>query len=154
MEIHARGIKIMVTKKMLEGYIHSQKEIEEIKRKISRVEEKILKIENEGTVIDGVTGGNGGIQHFKIEGVRSQKHSELRMVLMGYQENLLKREIKAMQIVNDIELFISEIDDALMRRIIDLRFIERLSWQEVADRIGGNTEDSVRMQFERFMLKQ
>lgn len=144
----------MVTKKMLEGYIHSQKEIEELKKRISRVEEQMIKIENQGTVIDTVTGGIGGIQHFKIEGVQSEKLSKLRIALMGYQENLLKREIKAMQIVNDIELFISEIDDALMRRIIDLRFIERLSWQEVADRIGGNTEDSVRMQFERFIQKQ
>ena len=144
----------MVTKKMLEGYIHYQKEIEEIKRKKAKLEKKIAKIEQEGAVIDTVTGGLGGIQHFKIEGVRSNKHSELRIALKGYEEKLIKREIKAMQIVNDIELFISEIDDALMRRIIDLRFIERLSWQEVADRIGGNTEDSVRMQFERFMQKQ
>lgn len=139
---------------MLEGYIHYQKEIEEIKRKKAKLEKKIAKIEQEGAVIDTVTGGLGGIQHFKIEGVRSNKHSELRIALKGYEEKLIKREIKAMQIVNDIELFISEIDDALMRRIIDLRFIERLSWQEVADRIGGNTEDSVRMQFERFMQKQ
>lgn len=144
----------MVTKKMLEGYIHSQKEIEEIKKKKARVEEQIAKIEQEGVVIDTVTGGLGGIQHFKIEGVRSQKHSELRIVLRDYEEKLIERQIKAMQIVNDIELFISQIDDALMRRIIDLRFIEKLSWQEVADRIGGNTEDSVRMQFERFIQKQ
>ena len=76
-----------------------------------------------------------------------------KLLLNARQETLLKLEIELMQIVNDIELFISSIDDSFMRRIINLRFIERLSWQQVADRIGGNTEDSVRMQFERFMQK-
>lgn len=34
------------------------------------------------------------------------------------------------------------------------RFIENLSWNKVADRIGGgNSEDGVRMSFERFMKK-
>ena len=36
----------------------------------------------------------------------------------------------------------------------DLRIVDNLSWNKVADRIGGgNTEDSVRMSFNRFMEK-
>lgn len=138
---------------MLNQYISVKKEIEETRGKIAKVEKQIAKIEKEGAVIDTVSGGDGGIQHFKIEGFPYPEYTKKKLLLNARQETLLKLEIELMQIVNDIELFISSIDDSFMRRIINLRFIERLSWQQVADRIGGNTEDSVRMQFERFMQK-
>jgi hypothetical protein len=38
-----------------------------------------------------------------------------------------------------------------MRRIIRYRFIDKLSWNAVADKMGGNsTGESVRKIFERF----
>ena len=41
-----------------------------------------------------------------------------------------------------------------MRRIISLRVVDGLSWNKVADYIGGgNTEGSVKMAFQRFMEK-
>ena len=50
------------------------------------------------------------------------------------------------------EEFIASVQDSRIRRIINLRFIEKLSWNKVADRIGGgNTEDSVRKAFDRYM---
>ena len=55
---------------------------------------------------------------------------------------------------NDVEQFLTTITDSRMRRIINLRFIDGLSWNNVADKIGGgNTEDSIRMAFNRFMEK-
>jgi len=39
-----------------------------------------------------------------------------------------------------------------MRRIVTMRVVDSLSWNKVADKMGGyNTEDSVRMAFNRFM---
>jgi len=42
-----------------------------------------------------------------------------------------------------LERYIAGIDDSLIQQIFTLRFINRLSWQQVANRIGGgNTADS------------
>ena len=62
--------------------------------------------------------------------------------------------MELLETLNQVEEFIASVTDSRMRRIITLRFIENLSWNKVADRIGGgNSEDGVRMSFERFMKK-
>lgn len=40
-----------------------------------------------------------------------------------------------------------------MRRIINLRFLENKTWIQIAHIIGGNTESSVKMAFQRFIEK-
>lgn len=48
--------------------------------------------------------------------------------------------------------YIESVEDAQMRLILDLRFAKRLSWVQVAHRIGGgNTEDSVRKACFRYL---
>lgn len=50
--------------------------------------------------------------------------------------------------------YIAGIDDSLMRQIISLRFINGLSWRQVAFHVGGgNTEDGVRIALARFLAK-
>ena len=62
--------------------------------------------------------------------------------------------MELLETLNQVEEFIASVKDSRMRRIITLRFIDNLSWNKVADRIGGgNTEDGIRMSFERFMKK-
>jgi len=48
--------------------------------------------------------------------------------------------------------FIEGVDDEQMRLILRLRFVRLLTWQEVADIIGGNnTTDGVKSTYYRFM---
>lgn len=48
--------------------------------------------------------------------------------------------------------YITGVDDSLMRQILTQRFVEGKSWRQVARAIGGgNTEDSVRQAFHRYM---
>lgn len=142
----------MVTKEILNQYIDLKKEIEETREKIEKNKRQIEKLEKDGNVVDSVTGGKGGIEHFKIEGFPYPEYSRKKTLLYSRQTTLTNLELELMETINQIELFISSVDDSLMRRIINLRFIEKLSWNKVADRIGGaNTEDSVRKSFERFM---
>lgn len=144
----------MVTKKILHEYIDLQREIEETREKIAKVEKQIAKIEKQGAVIDTVSGGDGGIQHFKIEGFPYPEYSRKKTLLYARQTTLTNLEIELMETINEIELFISQIDDSFMRRIINLRFIEKLSWGEVANRMGGaNNEDNIKKAFYRFMEK-
>lgn len=144
----------MVTKKVLDEYIDLQKEIEETREKIKRVESQIEKLEKQGAVFDTVSGGKGGIQHFKIEGFPYPEYSRKKTLLYARQTTLTNLELELMETINDVEIFITQIDDSFMRRIINLRFIEKLSWGEVAKRMGGaNNEDNIKKAFYRFMEK-
>ena len=159
----------MVTKKVLKQYISLKNEVKETKEKIKSLEIQICQISKrlreievkKESVRDKVKGGMGGIQGFQIEGIPIReyqtKKSELMMnnILLNQRKSTLEiLEYELLEKTNEIERFIMGIQDSQMRRIISLRFIENLSWNMVADRIGGNnTEDSIRKAFERFMKK-
>lgn len=159
----------MVSKSVLKQYIDLKAEADEIKEKISKLEKQIGDIEKRikeieeksETVKDKVMGGLGGIQGFKIEGIPMREYEKRKSDLMVKKLLLNQRkstleilEYQIIQQTNDVEEFIASIDDSRMRRIVNLRFIQNLSWNKVADRIGGgNTEDGIRMSFDRFMQK-
>lgn len=155
-----------VTKKMLSEYCDMQAYVKELRRKterlaheIDKLEERIAEIKNNGTVIDSVSGGYGGTQHYVIEGVPTKEYYEKknRLALKKNSYEVLspmlkKEEEKYHTMTCEVEKFITGIDDVYIKRIINLRFIENLSWNEVADCIGGgNTDMSVRQAFHRYM---
>lgn len=48
--------------------------------------------------------------------------------------------------------YIDSVEDSQMRLILKLRYIDRLSWKQVAANIGGgNTADCVRLMVDRFI---
>lgn len=54
-----------------------------------------------------------------------------------------------------LERYIADIPDSLTRQIFTLRFINGLTWYQVAMHIGGgNTEDSVRMACNRYLAAE
>lgn len=142
----------MISKEILIQYSDLQEEVKEVRERIERTEMQIAKIEEDGNVIDTVSGGGGGIQHFKIEGFPYPEYSRKKTLLYARKATLASLELELMETLNQVEEFIASVDDSRMRRIITLRFIDNLSWNKVADRIGGNnTEDSVKKAFYRFM---
>lgn len=144
----------MVTKDILNQYVDLQKEIVEVRQRIRKTEEQIEKIEAEGVVVDKVTGGEGGIQSFRIEGFPYPEYSKKKTLLFARKTTLSALEMEIESTLNQVEDFITNLDDSRMRRIIRLRFVENKSWMQVANAIGGgNTEDGVRMMFNRFMEK-
>ena len=131
-----------MTKEVLSQYSDLQEEIKEVRKKIAKLQDDLKKIESGESVIDTVSGGMGGTQHFKIEGVPYPEYG--RKLL---QDDLLEK-------TNDVEEFIASLDDSRMRRIINFRFLENKSWLQTAYALGGKaTADSVRMEFERFFKK-
>lgn len=142
----------MVSKEILIQYSDLQEEIKEVRQRIEQTERQIERIEQEKTVCDKVRGGEGGLQSFKIEGFPYPEYSRKKTLLYSRKATLTSLEMELLETLNKVEEFIASVDDSRMRRIINLRFIEGLSWNKVADRIGGgNTEDSIRMAFNRFM---
>lgn len=52
----------------------------------------------------------------------------------------------------EVEEYLESIDDSFMRRLIRFRVVDGLKWEEVAIKMGGgNSEDSVRKAFNRFI---
>lgn len=144
----------MVSKEILIQYSDLQEEIKEIRQRIKKTERQIERIEREGTVRDKVMGGDGGLQSFNIEGFPYPEYSRKKTLLHSRKATLVNLEMELLETLNKVEEFIASVDDSRMRRIINLRFVENFSWNKVADCIGGgNTEDSVRKAFARFMEK-
>ena len=142
----------MISKEILIQYSDLQEEVKDVRERIDKTEKQIAKLEVEGNVVDSVSGGNGGTQHFKIEGFPYPEYSRKKTLLYARKATLASLEMELMETLNKVEEFIASVDDSRMRRIITLRFIDNLSWNKVADRIGGNnTEDSVKKAFYRFM---
>ena len=143
-----------VSKEILVQYTDLQKERKEVREKIKKLEKQIEAIENDGNVADKVRGGDGGLQSFKIEGFPYPEYSRKKTLLYMRKATLSELEMELIETLNEVEEFITTIKDSHMRRIISLRVVDGLSWNKVADRIGGgNTDDSVRKAFDRFMEK-
>lgn len=155
-------------KEILMQYADTAKEVKEIRKKIDglqkripRLEERLREIENGETVIDKVRGGSGGMQSFVIEGIPTKEYSDKktelsikRMLLKERKDMLEILELELLRQTNDVERYIRSVKDSQIRRIISLRVIESLSWNEVADEMGGgNTEDSVKKAFYRYVEK-
>ena len=143
-----------ISKEVLIQYSDLQKECKEVREKIEKLEKQIAKIEEDGAVIDKVRGGDGGLQSFKIEGFPYPEYSRKKTLLYARKATLSELEMELLETLNEVEAFIASVKDSHMRRIISLRVVDGLSWNKVADYIGGgNTEGSVKMSFQRFMEK-
>ena len=140
-----------ISKEILIQYSDLQQECKEVREKIEKLERQIAKIEADGAVVDKVRGGLGGLQSFKIEGFPYPEYSRKKTLLYARKATLSELEMELLETLNEVEEFIASISDSHIRRIINLRVIDGLSWNEVARKIGGNTEDSVKKAFYRFM---
>lgn len=143
-----------ISKEILIQYSDLQQECKEVREKIEKLEKQIDRIEKDGNVIDKVRGGEGGLQSFKIEGFPYPEYNRKKTLLYARKATLVELEMELLETLNQVEEFIASIKDSHIRRIISLRIVDNLSWNKVADRIGGgNTEGSVKMAFQRFMEK-
>ena len=66
------------------------------------------------------------------------------------KEKLQQRADELIDLVSEINRYVENIDDSLIRQIIILRHVNGLTWDQVAASIGGgNTGDSVRKMHDR-----
>jgi hypothetical protein len=148
--------KELKIKQILEQLVDLREEYKDKKGAIERLEEYIAKLEQEGySEIDSVTGGNGGKQHFLIEGfpypLYSKKKTQLQMRKMALEE--IKKTI--LEQITIAEKLINEQENSRIRRLLTYRYIDDMSWIQIATRMGGkHTADSCRVTVERFFKEQ
>ena len=90
-------------------------------------------------------------QHFKVQGTTFTVKDDSRL---RYEEKLLEQQkAKAEQVKLQVEEWMLTIPSR-MQRIIRYRYLEGMTWEKVAVRIGRRaTGESVRKEFENFLKK-
>lgn len=144
---------------LVREYGEVREKIWSINRKIERIEQRMKSIEQEGVVKDKVYGGEGGVQGFVIEGYASGDYSrtktslqQQKLLLLNTQATLNKLSVDIQAERCRIEEFIAHIPDSHIRRILNYRLVKGMQWEDIAIRMGGgNTADSVRMAYKRYI---
>lgn len=143
-------------KRALEQYNSLKQEKADNERIIKNIEKRIAELEEKGyKEKDSVSGGRGGIQHFSIEGFPYPRYHREKSLLILRKKRWSETEEKLDKQISEIEEYLNSIDDSQMRRMIKYKYIEELSWQQVAERMGGgNTADGCRKALDRYLKKQ
>lgn len=129
-----------MTKKELSQLYWLNREIEADKRKLEELRLAAV----------SATAKITGLPH--VTGVRD-KVGEIA-VLIEEQSRLI--ELKKKQTVieyNRLMRYINSVDDSLMRQILTLRYVNGLSWQQVAFSIGESDESYPRRKHNEFLRK-
>ena len=138
-------------KNILNDYIDACALVQETERDI-----RALKKKRKTIIQTNVSGSNPDFpyqpQHFKIEGTTFTYADDSAL---RWDEGLLeRRKANAEKIKLNVEEWMLTIP-ARMQRIIRWKFVEELTWEEVAVKMGRKaTGDSVRLEFQRFMAEK
>lgn len=138
----------MVDKNTLKEYIDACRLVEETEEDIKRLRKKKKTI-----LTDHVKGSNPEFPYqpksFKVAGVAYTYTDEER--LESEERILEERKAAAADCKVKVQKWMNTIPKR-MQRIVRFKYIEGLSWEAVADRIGrGATKDSIRMELDRFL---
>ena len=143
----------MSLKEALDQYTAVRKEREYIAEKVMTLERQIDRMEQSGyNVKDTVRGGEGNMHHYTIEGFPYESYSRQKTLLRVRRQQLIDRDEKLAELETQVEKFLNDVPDSRMRQMIAYRYIENMSWVQVADRMGGNnTADGCRKMVDRFL---
>ena len=128
-----------MTKQELSQLYYLNREIVEEKRKLAELEAAAT---NTTTKITGMPHASG-----------VSRTSESVAILIAEQRDLVELKVKQSVIeYNRLNRYISDLADPLIRLIISYRYVNGLTWEQVAANIGGsNTSGSVQMILKRFL---
>ena len=115
-----------------------------LKQEIRRDEERLRELEAIATdtavKLSGIPFG---------EGV-----SDIACQIADLRKELQEKMKEALTEHNRILRYVRAIDDSLTRQIFWLRFLDGLSWEMVADKIGGTSSDSVKKTCYRYLKRK
>lgn len=120
---------------------------------VKETEADIQKLRKSEVVHDKVSGSNPDFpfqaQNFNISGQveHYMESSELEKEKQLLQDRMVKARYKKIM----VEKWMANAP-ARIQRLVRLKYFERLSWEQVAERLGGNSSgESIKKEFQRFM---
>ncbi len=130
-----------MTKQELSQLYYLNREIELLKKRIEELE----------CIAASTTGRITGLPH--ASGI-TDKTGKYAVELAELKEMLEVSLKKCFYELKRLYRFVEGIEDSQMRMILSLRYINGLSWNQVAVSIGGgNTEKGIQMMANRFLSK-
>lgn len=130
-----------MTKQELSQLYYLNREIELLKKRIEELE----------CIAASTTGRITGLPH--ASGI-TDKTGKYAVELADLKELLEISLKKCFYELNRLYRFVESIEDSQMRMIISLRYINGLSWEQVAASVDSEaSEDSIRMLHNRFLKK-
>ena len=94
-----------------------------------------------------ILGSTGSIGTQTLEIVRTNKDIKVTALAAGRNIDLLEKQI-------EVEEYIRSIEGSRIRRIMRYRYLDNLTWQQVANRMGkGYTKDYCRIAHDRLLKK-
>lgn len=133
-----------------------KKEIGEKQERIERLKEELSAMKRGYTESDIVSLGKRGKKSLgsrKITGFPDERYENRKRLLDRRLRQQEDRQQDLLELVTAIEEKISTVEHSGLRRILELKYIEGLSWVQVAHRTGKSA-DACRMACERFLEKQ
>ncbi|WP_195509964.1 RNA polymerase subunit sigma-24 [Clostridium tyrobutyricum] len=130
-----------MNKKELSQLYYLNREIEQLKSRIEELECIAVSDTSRITGMPHVTGISDKVGRYVAEIADLKELLNLNLKKCFYELNRLNR-------------YIESIDDSQMRMIMTLRYVNELSWRQIAFSIGGgNTEDSIKKLAYRYLKK-
>jgi len=131
-----------VTLKELSQLYYLNREIEMDKRRLHELEAEAVSISPNLTGMPRSPGVADKVGRYAAEIADLKGIIEAKIQQCTYERNRLER-------------YIMDIDDSLLRQIFTYRFVNGLTWDQVAAHIGGgNNEGNVRMLCYRYLKQQ
>ena len=130
-----------MNKRELSQLYYLNREIEQLKSRIEELECIAVSDTSRITGMPHVTGISDKVGIYAAEIADLKELLDLNLKKCFYELNRLNR-------------YIEGIDDSQMRMIMTLRYVNGLSWRQIAFNIGGgNTEDSIKKLAYRYLKK-
>lgn len=127
-----------MTKKELSQLYHLNREIKHQKKRLEELETIATNMSANITGLPKSTATKDRISKYAVEIADLKSLIELNIQKCFYELSKLNR-------------YINSVDDSLMRQILTLRYINGLSWQQVAFNIGENDESYPRQKHDKFL---
>ncbi len=121
----------------LRQYVAMKREIADLKRRVLKLKQEVERMRNNGIIAE------------------MDNYIEKQVLKAEYIDRLNELEYNLVKKTVEIENYISEIPDSFIRQIIRYKYVDGLSWERTARKMGGyNTRDSIRMLVKRYFKKE
>lgn len=139
-------------KELLSQINSTRREIEELREKIDKINNKPVK-----TVIDSVKGSSVSYPYTQhncvIEGLDNKKIIANKKSRNKYKKQIKNKEFKLMKLITNLEYELNNVEDSEIRRIIRHKYEEDLNWIQIMFKMEYDSESKARMKLERFLKK-
>lgn len=142
----------MITKSILKEYRYIKKEHIDLEYRIRQLQRKLDELASTGTVIDSVSGGYGGTQHFKIEGFPDGDYSKIKSKLLLQKSRHEQNISRIDEIEKEVCDFIDSIPESRARTIFRYYYEDGMSQQSIAFKMNLD-QTSVSREIDRWISK-